>query len=272
MLHDLPIKAASDWNRATIRGYQGGLDRSPGRRLRVFAMANAHWPKLPSGEPDRWTITIGDLYKYATIGDLYKYAKWWTGYPAQQACSNFPCNTWHSFVTKLEFLSLRFGYDAGASIKTLPDVLNAHNLSPGGNPALHSALQDLGDEIIEDIVEALETLDNPSHYYPGIDEGIEPVTDDHVELVIFAMQRELNRELRATYTRPLVHHVSLPAAPLNQLSPAVQRALVERRRLRFAQFGIGRTAWQANCWSVWNVPEDPDWVPRRAQRLAEIKG
>ncbi len=137
------------------------------------------------------------------------------------------------------------------------------------DPDLHPALQDLADEINEDIREALEALDNPSAFYAGIDEGIEPVADDHVKLVIWAMQRELDRELRPAEGQAGMLS-SLPAAPLWELPWHVQRALAERRRYRFQQWGIGREQWQRGTWSLWDVPEDTQYVSRRAQRLSQV--
>ena len=136
------------------------------------------------------------------------------------------------------------------------------------DPDLHPALQDLADDINEDIRDALEALDNPNVFYPGVDEGIEPVTDDHVKLVIWAMQRELDRELRPAEGQAGMLS-SLPAAPLWGLPWHVQRALAERRRLRFNQWGIGRSQWQQGTWSLWDVPADPDYVSRRAQRMSQ---
>ncbi len=138
----------------------------------------------------------------------------------------------------------------------------------GHDDELHSALQDLGDEISEDIREALEALDNPAHYYAGVDDGIEPVSDDHVALVIWALQRELNRELRDKHGA-MTAWDPLPAAPLADLPWPVQRALAERRRLRYAQYGITRAVWQSGYWSLWDIPEDPDFVTSRQMRIAE---
>jgi hypothetical protein len=137
------------------------------------------------------------------------------------------------------------------------------------DPDLHPALQDLSDEINEDIREALYALDDSDLYYAGIDEGIEPVPDEHVKLVIWAMQRELDRELRPAEGQAGMLS-SLPAAPLHDLPWHVQRSLVERRRWRFQQWGIGREQWQRGTWSLWDVPEDPDYVPRRALRLSQV--
>lgn len=163
-------------------------------------------------------------------------------------------------------------------IESVPDDLQRMSLCTGvssnpyiarasGNPDLTPALQDLGDEIIEDIREACEAFSNPDVYYPGVDDdSIEPVTDEHVDLVIWAMQRELDRELRAS-DGTSSSTCALPAAPLASLPRHVQRALAERRRLRFKQYGIGRAEWESRKWSLWNVSRDEDWIPRRALRM-----
>jgi hypothetical protein len=135
------------------------------------------------------------------------------------------------------------------------------------DPDLHPALQDLADEINEDLHEAMDAFDNPSIYFAGVDSGIEPVSDEHVKLVIWAMQRELDRELRPGSGSGSAM-ATLPAAPLTDLPWNVQRALAERRRLRFAEWGIGREQWLSGTWSLWEVPADPDWTPRRSRRLA----
>lgn len=131
------------------------------------------------------------------------------------------------------------------------------------DPELPSSLQDLGDEINEDVSEACAALDDPECWYAGVDDGIEPVDDEHVGRVIEALQRELDRELR----RYKMAFGLRPAAPLAELPWRVQRALAERRRLRYAEFGIGHEQWEANSWSLWDVPEDPDWLPRRTRRM-----
>jgi len=128
-------------------------------------------------------------------------------------------------------------------------------------------LQDLAWEITDDITEACDAFDNPDAWYPGVDDGIEPVTDEHVELVIWGLQRELNREPRI---RPGGGPMR-PAPPLNELPWRVQRALAERRRLRYLQFGIGREQWERNSFSLWDIWEDPDWLPRRVLRQEALK-
>jgi hypothetical protein len=159
-----------------------------------------------------------------------------------------------------EKLRLRNGLSS-----TTPATIDSIQPDKGSrNPELAFCLLDLGNEINEDIRDACEVWRNPDLYYPGIDEGIDPVSDDHIDLVIWALQRELDRELRTG----IVSTVHLPAPPLMELPQRIKRALTERRRYRYAQFGIRREQWESGWWSLWDVPEDPDWVPRRQLRMA----
>jgi hypothetical protein len=222
-------------------------DPSPGRRLRVFAALVA---KAEGGlgmateigcEP--WLLaadapTYGEVLAALEAGEL----------PGAEKLFNA--------------LPLRCAVDGPLLTEMPPDGRPANK-----DPELHIALQDLGNEINEDMHEAFQALDDPKFYYPGVDEGIEPVTDEHVELVIWAMQRELDRERRSAtgFGQPL-----LPPAPLRELPWNVQRAIAERRRLRYRQWGLGREQWLSGAWSLWDVPSDPDYLPRRAVRLNAI--
>jgi hypothetical protein len=132
----------------------------------------------------------------------------------------------------------------------------------GSNPKLPDCLQDLANDWFVDVHEACWAFDDPDLWYPGVDEGIEPVSDEHVRLVIAATERELSREERPPQRSLYSSKPKLPWAPLHKLPWRVQQALVERRRLRFAQWGIGRAEWDSGTWSLWNIPEDPDWRPR----------
>lgn len=228
------------------------VDVSPGRRLRCFAalvhtvdpttgavaLRDTHQPFIVPGKP----LTYAELFELVTKEPEFQQIR-----------------------DALSSLDLRLG-QARPLLTEKPE----NPQWSARDPDLPPALQDLADEINEDIREALNALDNPKYYYPGVDSGIEPVSDDHVKLVIWAMQRELNRELR-----PHEWHYGgsppLPAAPLEQLPWEVQRALAERRRLRFAQWGIFREQWEKGKWSLWEVPLDPDYVPRRAQRLQQAQ-
>jgi hypothetical protein len=157
----------------------------------------------------------------------------------------------------LSRLALRQGCEESSALTSaLEQITNR-----GRNAEIPDALQDLADEIAIDVHEACAAFDEPDLWYPGVDEGIEPVPDDHIRLVIAALQRELDRERRNALGQNV--EPRLPPAPLAALPWRIQRALAERRRLRFAQYGIGRQQWQAGTWSVWDVREDPDWLPRR---------
>jgi hypothetical protein len=122
------------------------------------------------------------------------------------------------------------------------------------NASLHQSLMDLANAIIDDVVAACEAIDNPDLWYPGVDEGIEPVTDEHVRLVMWGVNRELYRE---------AGRLGKPAPVLCELPFRIQRALAERRRLRYQTWGIGRKEYETNVWSLWGVPGDSDWVPAR---------
>ncbi|MBI2766045.1 MAG: hypothetical protein HYX53_09065 [Chloroflexi bacterium] len=225
------------------------VDPSPGRRLRVFAtlihcidpstgsvaLRDTHQPFIAAGRP----IAYGELLARVE------------GAAEMEAVRQ-----------TLSMLPLRLGHPR-ALLREIPPE---HQWT-ARDPDLPPALQDLGDEINEDIREALEAFDNPGMYYPGIDAGIEPVPDEHIKLVIWALQRELNRELRPNEGR-YGGSPPLPAAPLEQLPWHIQRAIVERRRLRYRQWGIGKAQWESGYWNLWEVPLDPGYVPRRSARLA----
>jgi hypothetical protein len=220
-------------------------DASAGRRLRVFgALVQPSYVPFGAGPEGMWWVRADT--PAPTYGDLL------------QAVESDP-----AYVDQREaFAHLPFRIGNQSVVLEVPD-----DRKPASrDPDLHPALQDLGNEINEDLHEALDSLDDARAFYPGVDEGIEPVTDEHVKLVIWALQRELNRELRSPNGQPGMP--TLPAAPLSELPWQVQRALAERRRWRYQQWGVGRSEWERNEWSLWNVPEDGDYVPRRAARLA----
>lgn len=224
------------------------VDPSPGRRLRAFATL------IHCVDPTTGAVALRDTHQpFLTPGKPLTYAALY-----ERVAEEADLEAVRGLLGSLE---LRLG-QARPLLTEKPD----NPQWSARDPDLPPALQDLGDEINEDIREALEALDNANHYYAGVDSGIEPVPDEHVKLVIWAMQRELNRELR-----PQEGHYGgsppLPAAPLEQLPWHIQRALAERRRLRYCQWGIARADWEAGRWSLWRVPVDPGYVPRRAQRL-----
>lgn len=129
------------------------------------------------------------------------------------------------------------------------------------DPELHYLLIDLARQIAADLAEACNAIRNPDMYYPGVDHGIEPVTEEHVDLVIWATQRELNRETREWDTLLFIATgKKRPAVQLSKLPRRIQRAFVERRRLRYQQWGITHQNWEENRWSLWNITDD-DWIP-----------
>ena len=210
---------------------------STGRRMRCFG-ALVRWNnggvEIPHAGGGMWIENDGTM-TYDTL---------------IQVCEGVP---WVKFA--LSHIPLATRFEQITAIPKKPE---------SADPSLHTALQGLGDEINEDVHEACGAFDDPDLWYPGVEDGIQPVSDEHVELVIWALQRELNRELR-----PGGGYDRLPAVRLMELPPRVQRAVVERRRLRYREFGINRTDWQRGEWSLWDVPEDRDWLPRRAARLGK---
>jgi len=103
---------------------------------------------------------------------------------------------------------------------------------------LNVILQDLADIIAWECAQAF-TAD----YYPGVP-GIEPLTRDHVEAVMAAMQYGLSKEAIRR---------KVPAANYADLPWERQVALAERRRYWFHQFGIDRKAWEQGTFSLWKV-------------------
>jgi hypothetical protein len=156
--------------------------------------------------------------------------------------------------------ALEAKHPARAALSTMYMFRDSYPSPSCGNAYLTDGLQDLGDQIVTDIHEACQAFDDPNLWYPGVDEGIEPVTDEHVARVIEGLQRELRRELRNPQGSRNTQD-AFPAAPLADLPWHVQRALVERRRLRYKQWGLERKQWEENRFSLWDIPEDPDWVP-----------
>lgn len=218
---------------------------APGRRLRVFARLVRCVTPFGTAGDGQYRVFLGNELLFAhperpTYGAAIREAT--ELIEAQAALSRLPLR------------------QNCAGIPAMIDAVDQVT-SVGRNPEVPDALQDLAEEIAIDVHEACAAFDNPDVWYPGVDDGIDPVADEHVTLVIASMQRELNRERRNALgqnTEP-----KLPPAPLDELPQRVQRALVERRRLRFAQYGIGRKQWESGMWSLWDVPEDSDWAPRR---------
>lgn len=229
-----------------VRGSWSPPDATmPGRRLRVFMRLVRC--AAPSG-----FATDGEYRVYAGNALLFSSPEQPIYRVALHRAGETP-------EARAALASLPLRQNCGGSVTPITSLTQITNA--GRNAELPDALQDLGDEIAMDVHEACAGFDDPDVWYPGADEGIEPVPDDHVQLVIAALQRELDRERRNAQGQNM--EPKLPPAPLEALPRRVQRALAERRRLRFAQYGIGRAQWETGVWSLWDIPEDPDWRPRR---------
>ena len=148
-------------------GYQldAAADPSPGRRLRVFALSlfgNAGTPMAQMKSDSGWTGV------WAHIGTNEKtYSAFMRETLASDALAGLK--------RALSQLPVR----AYGCATTAPEMITAipeNYVAAGGrDKELPVCLQDLANEINEDIREALDVLDNPSLYYSGVDEGIEPV-------------------------------------------------------------------------------------------------
>lgn len=230
--------------------------QTPGRQIRVFAqLVRCSGPHTPFGVPPAEAVPQYQLMlsneAVLPFNERPTYAQ------ALAAVAATP-----EAAETFARLPLRVSGSTAPQVHTLAEVIDQQAKSPSwGNPSLAVALQDLAEEIMIDVHEACAAFADPDLFYPGVDDGIEPVSDEHVALVIAAMQRELNRETRDIHG--VNYGAKIPAAPLALLPWRVQRALAERRRLRYQQWGIGRKEWESGMWSLWNVPEDADWLPRQ---------
>lgn len=114
-----------------------------------------------------------------------------------------------------------------------------------GNDEVREVLQDLADAVSWEASEAFDAL-----YYPR-PLNVVPLADEHVQQVMAAMQREVDREAR----------FSGGAAQFANLPWERQAALAERRRLWFACFGITPENWKSGCWNLWKVSDEMVWPP-----------
>ena len=114
-----------------------------------------------------------------------------------------------------------------------------------GNDEVREVLQDLADAVAWEASEAFD-----ASYYPRPLDVV-PLADEHVVQVMAAMQREVDREAR----------FSGGAAQFANLPWERQLALVERRRMWFARFGITPESWKTGRWSLWEVSDEVTWPP-----------
>jgi ribosomal protein S21 len=109
------------------------------------------------------------------------------------------------------------------------------------DPELVPMLQDMADILAWEATQAFS-----AEYYPGVADVFVP--ESHVELVMRALQREMDREGKSRQRQP---------AEFRSLPPERQRALAERRRWWFSKFSITPERWQTGKWSFWEVTDDP---------------
>lgn len=135
-----------------------------------------------------------------------------------------------------------------AALRNLP--ITRSPISSSADPEIEGALQDLADIVTWEAHQAFI-----SDYYPCPIE-VQAMTDDEVDTVMWAMQREINREGSNRNKRP-PKYVDLPRER--------QIALAERRRYWFEVFGITPESWKTGRWSLWKVknirpPEGPKYM------------
>lgn len=110
-----------------------------------------------------------------------------------------------------------------------------------GDPELVPALQDLGDILADEATAAFN-----ADYYPGIPDVSVP--EDHIDTVMRALQREMDREGKSRQRVP---------ARYEDLPRDRQRALAERRRWWFGRYSITPERWQTGKWVLWDVVDEP---------------
>jgi hypothetical protein len=108
------------------------------------------------------------------------------------------------------------------------------------DPELVPMLQDLANILAWEATQAFTQT-----YYPGVPDVNVP--DSHVEVVMRALQREMDREGKSRQRIP-IEFIALPKDR--------QRALAERRRWWFGKYSITPERWQTGYWSLWDVSNE----------------
>ena len=116
----------------------------------------------------------------------------------------------------------------------------------GGDPEIHTCLQDLADAVCWEASEAFTS----SYFSRPVD--VEALEDDHVKEIMIALQREMDREGNRTGIVPAV---------FAELPWERQVALAERRRWWFTQFAIPPRQWKKSYFSLWKVSNTLTWPP-----------
>ncbi|MEO8456680.1 MAG: hypothetical protein ABI559_02600 [Chloroflexota bacterium] len=109
------------------------------------------------------------------------------------------------------------------------------------DPELVPMLQDLADILADEA-----SLAFSASYYPGVPDV--DVPDEHVSVVMRALQREMDREGKSRQRVP---------ARYEDLPRDRQRALAERRRWWFGRYSITPERWLTGKWVLWDVTDQP---------------
>jgi len=144
--------------------------------------------------------------------------------------------------------------EARAWLSKLPIVGPLHDHS--ADPEVCIPLQDLADAVSQEGTNAFK-----AKYFPGIPSITIP--EDHVDALMIAMQREMDRESKRVALRPAI---------FTNLSRDRQRALAERRRWWFDKFGITPVSWQTGRFSIWKIANEPieeyaKWITFNSQQI-----
>jgi hypothetical protein len=152
---------------------------------------------------------------------------------------------WGDFPIKPRNLNVKWIMGAVSSNKEARHFLTKLNIvaalyAKGCDPEVTVVLQDLADAVSHEGTNAFK-----ADYYPGIPEIFVP--DEHIDVVMEAMQREVDRE---------AHRVGMKPAKYSTLPRERQRALAERRRWWFAKFGITPESWKRGTFNIWNIANE----------------
>lgn len=109
-----------------------------------------------------------------------------------------------------------------------------------GDPELVPMLQDLADILADEATSAFS-----ADYYPGMPDVNVP--EEHVDVVMHALQREMDREGKSRQRVP---------SRYEDLPRDRQRALAERRRWWFGRYSITPERWQTGKWVLWDVVDE----------------
>jgi hypothetical protein len=214
-----------------------------GRRLRVLRWAAA--------------ATTGAAAVLEKIPSLVEVIERDVDIPEMEELSPRVIQQWKEFRERVTTTGLRISSvssNASERIAEIPIGDDGQPIPPTRafqvNAELPYYFQDLADDLVETIRQIVDAWANDRWFPPP--EGIDPMSDDHVRLVVWGMERELAREPR-----------NRPHVPLTQLPFKYQRLMAEWRRRLFYDWGITREVWNRGYILAQEIPLDPDYFPIR---------